>query len=432
MMSPRPVLLWCLYVWGTTLAFVLLPGSARADSGVLPKDGSEKLKDSYAKAHDSFRDLLTGTRDPKDNKEAIDTLAQWYTYRLTWPEFQTKDGFVYNLMKELDADLTVAMRNRPASGPFLELFCKQLTANAKEVLDPQQPPITGLNAARVLWYVAHTGDESPAEVLADVLKDPKQSDGVKYWACRALQQLFAPAGLEDYARMPPRLLKDKDAQARCTLALIDFVQRAVPVSAATPVAELEGLRSARREALHALALTQNPAVADAKGSKGRTALTLVRVIGFDGFVPEPRWDEEVEAAVGIGWLNPGLFPDYEPDYAAWFAGKAAVDFARIYEAEKLQGGKRVDKGWKYNAARMAEAMDAMQRNVAKNVKNKATVQYVESVAIQTITTLKLIETAGDTKPGDLDGWLHNHLPQSATVYRNDPDAKVRAPETTEK
>src|SRR5262249_38607867 len=158
--------------------------------------------------------------------------------------------------------------------------------------------------------------------------------------------------------------KDKDAQARCVLALIDFIQRSVPVSAATPVGEFEGLRSARREAIHALALSQYPAVADAKGTKGQAALTLVRVIGFDGFVPEPRWDEEVEAAIGIGWLNPSLFPDYQPDYAAWFAAKAVVDFARKYEAEKLDVDKktRVEKGWKYYAGRMAEAADSMQRN----------------------------------------------------------------------
>jgi hypothetical protein len=350
---------------------------------------------------------------------------------------------IWSLMADLDNDLVSAAKNKPATDDFLKLFLKKLVEYSKRVLNPQQPAIARINAARVLARVAQTGDEgvadSVADALTEVLKDTNQNDGVRYWACRGLQQVFAPGIIDSDLRMPPRALKSKDSQARCTLALLEFIDRKLPAPSTLPPHEAEGYRVVRREAIHALALTQYPAVLGEKNAlQGRTAQTLERVIRHDGFALEPRWDEELEAAIGLGWLKVELFPDYQPDTGAQAIGAAVVDFARKYETEKIDRGatedktKFVDKGWKYYAARLTESLDALKADVAKNVKDKATVEYVNQVAQRCSDILRLIDTRGDTRPGDLDNWLRSNPPKSDTVYKGVADSKVKLPESAER
>ncbi|HEV3255523.1 MAG TPA: hypothetical protein VG013_01460 [Gemmataceae bacterium] len=445
MMVRRPVLLSCLCACGTAVALVLSSSPARGQGGVLPEDGQSKLEEKYDRdARASIKDLVTGKVGlDKGNESLADLEAQWLTYRLTWSDVQTKEKMIDALMKDLDSDLVSAAKNRPATDDFLKVFLKKLVECSRRVLNPQQPAIARVNAAQVLARVAQSGDEGIADAVADalteVLKDQSQNDGVKYWACRGLQQVFAPGIIDRELRMPPRLLKNKDSQARCTLALLEFIDRKLPVSATTPLDEAEGLRVVRREAIRALALTQYPAViGDKNALQGRTAQTLERVIRHDGFLLEPRWDEELEAAIGLGWLKVGLFPDYQPDTGAQAIGAALVNFAKKYEAEKFDRSatddksKFVDRGWKYYAARLTESLEGMKADVAKNVKDKGTVDYVNQIVQKSTDMLKLIDTRGDTKPGDLDNWLRSNPPKSDTVYKGVADSKVKPPEPAEK
>jgi hypothetical protein len=444
MMARRPVLLSCLCACGTAVVLLLSSGPARGQGGVLPEDGQSKLEEKYDRdARAAIKDLVTGkVALDKGNESFADLEAQWLTYRLTWSDFQTKERMIDTLMKDLDSDLVSAAKNRPTTDDFLKVFFKKLVEYSRKVLNPQQPAIARVNAARVLARVAQTGDEGIADAVADalteVLKDPNQNDGVRYWACRGLQQVFAPGISDPEPRMPPRLLKNQPSQARCTLALLEFIDRKLPVSATTPPDEAEGLRVVRREAIRALALTQYPAVlGDKNALQGRTAQLLERVIRHDGFPLEPRWDEELEAAIGLGWLKVGLFPDYQPDTGAQAFGAVLVDFAKKYEAEKFDRSaddksKLTEKGWKYYSTRMMESLDAMKADVAKSVKDKGTVDYVSQIVQKSTDMLNLIYSRGDTKPGDLDNWLRSNPPKSDTVYKGVADSRVKLPDATEK
>jgi hypothetical protein len=435
MMLRRSVLLSIVCACGAVLALTAALRAAPAsefNEGVLPKDGQKALDDAYNKDQAStIKELRDGKVEAtKEHDATIDVYAKWYTYRRTWPEVQSKTGAVAggisDLVSTLDSDLSKALKNRPTTQPFLQKVAAALATHAGEVLKSRDT-IARMNAARVLWLVAHTGygGNEVAAVLVEVLQNPAHDLATKYWACRGLQEVFAPAG-----NMPPTALKDKELQNRVALALLAFLDEKPPLSPGAPPEEVDGFRTLRREAIHALALTQAPAVADAKGKlAGRTAQVLLRVVRKDGFVPEPRWDEQVEAAIGIGWMRGKLYPDYQPDYAAYHAAYGVAELAQRYSDE---GGDKTDKGWRYYAARLAEAFENLPKDAAQNTKDKDLLAYVNDVVKRAGTQLKLMETKGTVNAADFNDWLENHPPKSDTVYKGVADAKVTPGQATEK
>jgi hypothetical protein len=405
------------------LAFV----PAVAFAQLLPPEGSNALTDAFNKDQQAtIRRLLRGEEEAtKDSQPAIELLAKWHTYRYTWQDNQDKPNAINKLYTELDNDLKEVAKNKPATQAFQHLFVEELVKTSREVLQNSKV-IAQVNAARVLARAAQTGEEVAADPLVDILKDPQKSDGVKYWALRGLQDLFAPGVLQ----VPPAPMKDQARQTRCVLALLDFLDRKVPTASLSTREEIEGQRTLRREAIRALALTRYPAVVDDKNKiQGRTALTLLRIIRKDGFVPEPRWDEQIEAAIGIGRLQSGLFPDYQPDYAAQNMGVVIVEFAQKYTDEER--GK-VEKGWRYYAARLGEALAAMRADVAKTSKDKEVVAYIDEFVRRGSEQLRLIETKGEANPAKFSDWLQNAPIKSDTVYKGVADSKVKLTETNEK
>src|ERR1051325_1936850 len=56
---------------------------------MLPRGGQEKLTNDFnsAKHREAWKVLVTAERtySPERDKDVIDTSAQWFVYRLTWP-----------------------------------------------------------------------------------------------------------------------------------------------------------------------------------------------------------------------------------------------------------------------------------------------------------------------------------------------------------
>jgi hypothetical protein len=431
MMLRRPVLLSFVCACGTALALaaaVPAAGVSEFTEGVLPPDGQKSLDDAYNRDQAAIiKDLRDGRVEAtKEHDPTIDLYARFYTYRLTWPDIQSKPGAINGLITDLDGDLFKAMKNRPTTQPFLQKLAVALVTHAKEVLKSRDA-IARFNAVRVMWEVARTGvgGNETAAALVEVVKNPAHDPATKYWAFRALQEVFAPEG-----KMPPKPLKDQALQQQVILTLLGFLGEKLPLAPGAPPEEVDGVRVLRREAIHALALTQAPAVADGKGKlTGRTAQVLLRVVRKDGFVPEPRWDEQVEAAIGLGWMQGKLYPDFQPDYALYNAAYAVVELAQQYTNE---GGEKVDKGWRYEAARLTEAFDNLQKDAAQNSKDKALLAYVTEVGRRAGAQLKLMETKGAADPAGLNDWLQNNPPKNDTVYKGVDDAKVTPGQGTEK
>jgi hypothetical protein len=441
MMLRRPVLLSCLLAGGVVLALGAGSSLAQApkegakltreqkkidesDRGELPKDGPQKFEEEYngnKELRALIRQMVDGQLEAgKEQEPAIDTLAKWYTYRLTWNNIQTQSKKISDLMSDLDGEFAKSAKN-PNTQQFQVLFARALAKNARDVLN-NRTAIARMNAARVLWRAAPTREPEVANALVDIVVAPEQDMATKYWACKGLQEFLAPEG-----KMPPPGLKDQALLTRIALALLGFLDTKFPFTAATPPEEIEGIRVLRREAIHALALTQNPAVVEQGKLTGRTAQVLLRVVRRDGFAPEPGLGEMIEAAIGIGWMQRKLYPAYQVDYAAHNAAYAVLAVAEKYADDKTNG-KAADHGWKYCSERLAEAFDNLARDVKTNSKDKEVVAYVGDVNKAVANVLKLTGTKGDVNPGDLEQWLENHAPRSATVYKGLEDSKVKPPE----
>jgi hypothetical protein len=431
-------LLSLLCFWGLALALALTPARSPAQNplqnpfkgGRLPPEGTDKLNADYNKEQRALiKDLEEGRIEAgKGQAPTIDLLAKWYTYRLTWEdEVLNRPGVVNTLFIDLENEFGKASRSEITQS-FRQMFARDLAKNAREVLQ-NRLPIVRVNAARVLLEAAPTREPEVANVLIEVVENPAHNLGTKYWAFKGLQEFLAPGG-----RMPPPPFKDQALPDRIALALLGWLGQKMPVTDATPQDQVDGLRAVRREAIHALGLTQAPAVFAGGKDKGklvgRTAQVLLRVVRREGFAPEPRWDEQIEAAIGVGWLQSKFDPAYQPDYAAYNAAYAVLMYATKYADEKATPG---DRGWRYYSSRLAEAFENLQRDVARAYpRDKELVGYVTDLARQATAVLRLIETRGEARAADFEQWLQAHPPKSDTVYKGVADSKVTPGEATEK
>jgi hypothetical protein len=424
---PRRVPLLCC------LCVALVPGLVRA--GKLPTDGEAAFNKLQKDKKENVSKLLSGQGlTPAETTDAIGFLAKWHTYRLTWAS-SLKEGAMKGFLDEVDSDLSRASKNLKAGYPqFLQEYGKQVAACAREVLEAggetdEVKPLARVNVLRVLDRAAKDGAEELADVFVDVLRGQVKDangnalaldDATKYWALQGLRDQFA-LGHVSADRATPIFFKNKDREKAAIVALNEFVLRKLDIPPTMPRDEVEGLRVLRREAVKALALTRYPLVEDPNGH-GQTALVLLRVARKDGFSPEPKFDEQVEAANGLARMQSDLYANYQPDYAAYHVGRVVQDLANAYQMDK-----QPDTGYKVPAARLNEALAfALKRDVEKNRKgDKDTLAYVNGLIAKAVDQLNPMETKGKTSAEVLGDWLDKNPPRGQTIYKGVADAKVK-------
>jgi hypothetical protein len=368
-----------------------------------------KYKDTLAGA---IKDLTNGKASPKENAEAVDVLAQWHTYRVTWTDVQTTTAAMTRVIAELDTFLDDAAKNKAT--PLLEAFTSKAVEHLKLVLQNDRQ-IARVNGARILARLAKAGQEETADLLAETVNDPEQNEAVKYFAFQGLRYLFAKANQAE-----PTVFQDKtgkEREARCLEALVKAASRKVPAADHLPEAEREGIRVVRREALQALAMNRRPGVLDGKGALAlRPALVLLQAARADGLVPQPRLDERVEAAIGVARQSPKLLDAYQPDYAAYQLGWFTADFARL----STEGTK---EAWSTSAARLIEAFEKMKADTAAHKDGK----YIAVVLDNSIQVLKSVGKPGGVDARALARWLDTdaNSPKNSTLYKDDADSAIK-------
>jgi hypothetical protein len=429
------------------LCLALAPGLARA--GKLPSDGEDAFNKVQRAKRENVTKLLSGqSLTAQEMTDTIQFLAKWHTYRLTWAS-SGKEGAVKGLLDEVDSDLSRASKNLKAGfqQQFLQPYATQLAVCAREVLeaggDDEVKSLARVNVVRVLDRAAKDGAEELADTFVDILRGTVKDasgnalaldDGVKYWALQGLRDLFA-LGHVSPEHPTPVYFKNKDREKAAILALNEFVLRKLDLPPSMPREEVEGQRVLRREAVKALALTRYPLVEDPAGH-GQTALVLLRVARKDGFTPEPKIDEQVEAANGLARMQSDLYANYQPDYAAYHVGRVVQDLADSYQkwqADVALAGADTkplpDIQYKIAAARLNEALGfALKRDVEKNRKgDKETLTYVNGLILEAVKPLNLLETAGSVNgpAANFAAWLDGHRPASTTIYKGVADAKVK-------
>jgi hypothetical protein len=420
------IMRWRLAVW--SLAAVLLgvvAFASGANGAQLPVDKG-KLEAKYNKDYRQIIDDLTkGKTSAKENAEAVDVLAQWHTYRITWPEVQSIPGAISGrtgTLYELDTFLQEAVKNKPATGPFLEMFGAKAAEDLREVFKDDKL-IARVNGAIIMEHLANAGIEEIADLAVDAIKDKDQNAAVKFWVVKALGDLFEKASQPNSTIFQSKAGKVREAN--CIAALGEFINQKIPVSADLPRDEKEGIRVPRREAIRALAFNRKPVLTDDKGAVvDRPGLTLLRVVRGVGLEPEPRLDEQIEAAVGVARLSPKAFEGYQPDYAAYQLGQFVSAFALATNTKSKEA--RAKEPWKKHAARLMEALDGMKAEAA-NSKDAKYIAAVHAKCMPVLTEIERNGKAGEDAAALLGEWVtqDQNRPPNGTLYKGDDDSVIK-------
>jgi hypothetical protein len=391
----------------------------KAEPNVQQPIDKGKLESRYSKdLKQVIEDLTKGKAAAKDNADAVDVLAQWHTYRVTWPENQTLTGGISGnprgVYTELEAFLAETTKNKPVTTPLLEMFSADVAEHMKIVLQNDKP-IARVNGARILARIAEAGQEEVADLLAESVQDPRQLDAVKYWALKGIKELFVQAGQQKATVFQSKVGREREV--RCLAAVGEALTRKITIPEDLPRDEKEGLRVVRREAVRALALNRRPAIVDDKGAVvDSPALTLLRVARSDELVPEPRMDARVDAAAGVARMSAKAFEGYQSDYAAYQLAWFIADFAQGHETNIP-----AKEAWKVDAAKLADALNIMKAETAKLKEGK----FVADVADHCLAVIAIIESGGKTKPDALAEWLTKNEPVNKSLYRGVADSIIR-------
>jgi hypothetical protein len=406
---------WAFRALLTGLMGVLSSGQLHAeptkDPNVQQPVERGKLEAKYTKDLAAvIKDLTNGKASPKESPEAVDVLAQWHTFRVTWNDNQTTIGAMDRVINELDRFLDEATKNKATV--LLEAFTSRAVEHLKLVLQNDRQ-LARVNGARVLARLAKTGQETTADLLVETVADPQQNDGVKYYAFQGLRELFAQANQPNPTIFQGKVGKEREG--RCLEALVKAAGRKVPGADELPREEREGIRFVRREALHALAMNRRPGVTDDKGALVlRPAQVLAQAARADGLVPEPRLDERVEAAIGLARQSPKAFDGYQADYAAYQLAWFTADFARA-------SNTATKELWKTSAARLIEAFEGMKAETAALKDGKNIAEFLD----KSLGVLKAIERDGKGDARDLVSWLSGKELTNKTLYKGVADSAIK-------
>jgi len=406
---------WVFRALLTALIGVLAGGHLAAeparDPNVQQPVDRPKLEQKYKKDFAAIiKDLTNNKASAADNAEAVDVLAQWHTFQVTWNDVQSAPGAMTSVISDFDRFLDDATKNKATA--LLDAFTSRAVEHLRLVLQNDRQ-IARLNGARILARLAKAGQEETADLLAEAVADPQQNDAVKYCAFQGLRELFALANQANPTIFQTK--KGKQREAVCLEALVKGASRKVPGADGLPRDELEGIRVVRREALHALAMNRRPGVTDDKGALVlRPAQVLAQAARADGMVPEPRVDERVEAAIGLARQSPKAFDGYQADYAAYQLAWFTADFGRASNA----GTKEL---WKTSAARLIEAFEGMKAETAALKEGKNIAEFLD----KSLSVLDTIRRDGKGDARDLVAWLSGQDLPNKTLYKGVADSAIK-------
>ncbi len=395
----------------TVLTLIVVPCGLSAGDIRLRED--RKL----APADMAFREALpkTAAEAPMtmDLKRDIEIVVRHTVYPMADPDKKVQN--IPRLMSQVVEVSELRIRNvftgmDPKNTAVQDEFLTRLMTELELLAaEPDQFPITRTNAARVAARLALLSQrEEVADLLVKIVVDPKQVEGAKYWALMGLKDLQSKLALK---QTPP--IKDAKRRGEVIAALVGFVERQPPYKPNTED-EIDGLRYIRREAIRALAEVREARVAGA--ANGHVALALCRVVGKDKLLtPEPRLDEQVEAAVGLCRLPADPQKEYQ-------AGSAAYQIARFIPelVRKHKDARFVKEPWKAFAARLRDGLKAMDAAHPGDVVVKSVQGFGENILAEIEKGSRLVNAE------TLIDWLESNKKKLSqqTVYKSEENSTV--------
>jgi hypothetical protein len=397
-------------------------------------DGQARLvidKFNWDKDPDELRTFQTLRKGDQavgpDVDSILDHGAIWYAYRFTHTEFQhprSASKGMQELRKEaedqiLDPNVPSKQLNAQQQA-FKDAFEKRFVQRLHEVIK-NPAAIARLNAAMVLAKLAKTGQEDAADVLIEVITDPKENDGIKLYAFRGVRDFFA-LGRGDN----PSPFKNKEKAAQYIQVLLDYLKNKRDVKGWADE-QLAAIPFVRSQAIEALGQTRLPAAAITNEKtktttiERPTALQLLRIVRKEGLQPEPDLAEQVAATIALCQLEYRLCAEYQPDYAAALVGRFIAEFADRYNREKE--GKRYP--WKILALRLSKALNDWNTDLTGPPKSPSAV-YVANMIEHADRLLRDVADGRQPDPNALVTWLEQNQPKDNTLFKGMANSVVAA------
>lgn len=429
---------WVVGAWSLVLAVML--GTA-AYGQVAQKGNSAQIKQQFNQNKAKLFEAMQNTDKKKTfPNDVLDTAAQYYIFRVTWPEMDVKadagktDPIVLALRDFNDHITKQVLTYSKNDQAFLNAYSPVLVARFRELTD-----MNVVDNARALSYglqmlptLAKLQHDSISDYLVELI-DPEKGkhDVIKLWAIRALRE-FPPVNAWGEPFNPPDLQnKPKMAEKAGNLKRIDALTRFIlrPAPATSSPEELDAYRYLRREALETLGTTGVPAVtavAKIGTVEGPVAPLLVRALAPGGLVPETNLHERNEAALALCGLNVKALNKYDPAPTYYFLGQTLAELAQDYnndlpniikpESERRPTNfpwKHTIKRWEQAAAKLVKSTEKDKRAVDLEAKAKSFAKLMMSSTV--INAKDIAETAALSKAPPADFLLFQPTVKSTTI-----------------
>lgn len=387
-------------------------------------DGERALDAKELKGDErtTFNKLRDGNIDIKaDHQAVLEKAAQWYVYRVTWPQYQRKslpessdrmtmNDIVNDCLRQLPERSKMLPKGdgRDRQFKYLAEYGKEISKACDEVLKNPMP-IARVNAVRILAHLGKIGPEEVADPLLRVVEDKEQLDAVKLYAFRGLKELQVSV------RETTGKFKSPAREAKIATVLAAFVRRDLSNSKdASP----EAMRWVRREAVRALGSGRSAAVLIKTEVAAQPALDLLKVVSKDGLTPEPTMGERIDAALGVLQMQGNK--SYNPDYVCLHIGHFLLEFTTTYNIDRPNAANLRSDPWKVDAAKLRLALEAMAED---NKSNKNVTTFVTRAK----PILEAIEKEqAPTAAPLLKKFLDNYKPESS-LFKGDDKATVKLP-----
>ncbi|MSR31967.1 MAG: hypothetical protein EXR99_10725 [Gemmataceae bacterium] len=406
----------------------------------LPPSGFAELTKERTANSPLFNKILRGETpfDAKneEHNKAVDSFARFFAYRVTQEEIQKEPGKMDAAFKEVESLLrqlrsmpvvpapTVAGMPTSIPNPVATNFISRLHIRCREVY-PNLKTIARVNAVRMqslLPTELATCDQMGKKTLPGQFMDSfltvfekAPDEGMKLYALKgmaATYQALRPLAVEKKAAN--RVFLDPALEAKIQETLCQFVESKPQYAENAPEEEKEGFRILRREAIRALAQTRLPMT----GAKAKTAFVLARFANGKDIAPEQRFDEKVEAAIGLLNMRPVENDpnDFNLDCAIQHFGHFLVDYFQRYNSRNDQEADKIFP-WRYQAARINDALNSLRAEVKSD--------YLNGMYPLIVVGLNSLETGKEGKVENLGGYLREKPLASQLLFKKIPGTEVK-------
>ena len=410
----------------TLVALVLIPGVSR--SGDALKGEEKTLYDQLKRGE--------GTLDSEKAKAVLVKQSKFHVDQLRDSDRVNRDVLAA-VVEATIQDLQGCIQRTP---PREDVKQEQLNFNramghtmVTELTPLVKHPklVVRVNAVRMLSVVAQMGCDEVAEQALAVLADPKESEGVKFFALHTLKNLFKYVP-EPNVPWKSVFQKDKaEFERKAIVALCDYVLRTHDTTGKSPE-EINAIHYNRREAVDALGYVRTHRLRFQGAVLAKPGWVLLKVANCDGISPTPLPLERSMAIYSFTQLFPvtraNVDREIDLDFAADRIGALLLEMITMKANPPPGSGPAIASvPWAVYANKWEQGLDMWKANVKQsNLNGNAAVAALQEHAKPDL--LDQLKTSGGPPPdvNTFQQWFAANRAKTTQLYTDDPQSSVKA------